>query len=192
MNCDVFAVTSHWPPPYAFRLVSCKFSKVAFKSFPMFALTNNGALFRSFNEDHWALLLSTPVSYEWSMVRQLFSTVFFLLSSSVQFGKAHMRSTPSHRSFTPVAFDTVLMLVWLTMVLSRPFKEGRWEVLSTPVCYERSMVWCSWCLRLLNTLRSPETQAACGGCFAHQSVCAVISLDSCCQTKLNWSKVLIL
>ena len=34
-----------------------------------------------------------------------------------------MRSIPSLRSFPNVAFETVPMLVWLTMVLSRPFKE---------------------------------------------------------------------
>ena len=34
-----------------------------------------------------------------------------------------MRTTPSLRSFPNVAFETVPMLVWLTMVLSRPFKE---------------------------------------------------------------------
>ena len=49
-------------------------------------------------------------------------------SSSVQdviyaLRKAHMRSTPSVRSFPNVAFETVPMFVWLTMALSRPFKE---------------------------------------------------------------------
>ena len=34
-----------------------------------------------------------------------------------------MRSTPSLRSFPNVAFETVPMFVWLTMALSRPFKE---------------------------------------------------------------------
>ena len=34
-----------------------------------------------------------------------------------------MRTTPSLRSFPSVAFETVPMFVWLTMVLSRPFKE---------------------------------------------------------------------
>ena len=40
-------------------------------------------------------------------------------------GKAHMRSTPSLRSFPNVAFETVPMFVRLTMALSRPFKEDR-------------------------------------------------------------------
>ena len=49
-------------------------------------------------------------------------------------GKAHMRSNPSLRSFPSVVFETVPMRVWLTMALSRPFKEdlGRvsWGTLS--------------------------------------------------------------
>ena len=49
-------------------------------------------------------------------------------------GKAHMRSAPSFRSFANVAFETVPMFVWLTMALSRPFKEDRLELpLSTPL-----------------------------------------------------------
>ena len=53
-----------------------------------------------------------------------------VLVSSVQdgiyaLGKAHMRSTPSLRSFPNVAFETVPMFVRLTMALSRPFKEDR-------------------------------------------------------------------
>ena len=38
-------------------------------------------------------------------------------------GKAHKLSTSSLRSSPNIAFDTVPMSVWLTMVLSRPFKE---------------------------------------------------------------------
>ena len=91
-----------------------------------------------------------------------FSSVQF---SSVQdgiyaLGKASMRSTPSLRSFPNVAFETVPMLVWLTMgpflVLSRNFVE-RLLPLSTPLSCRRSMVWCPWlcarssCLKLLNT-----------------------------------------
>ena len=48
-------------------------------------------------------------------------------SNSVQdgiyaFGKAHMRPTPSLRSFHNVAFEIVPMLIWLTMALSRRFQ----------------------------------------------------------------------
>ena len=38
--------------------------------------------------------------------------------------KAHMRSVPSLRSFPNVAFETVPTFTWLTMALSRLFKEG--------------------------------------------------------------------
>ena len=37
-------------------------------------------------------------------------------------GKAHVHSTPSLRSFPNVALETVPMLVWQTMALSRPLK----------------------------------------------------------------------
>ena len=40
-------------------------------------------------------------------------------------GKAHVRSTLSLRTFPNVAFETVPVLVWLTMALSRPLKEDR-------------------------------------------------------------------
>ena len=40
-------------------------------------------------------------------------------------GKAHMRSTLSLRSFPSVAFETVPVLVRLTVALSRPLKEDR-------------------------------------------------------------------
>jgi len=54
--------------------------------------------------------------------------VWHHLFSSVQdgiyaLGKAHMRSTPSLRSFPNLAFETVPVFNWLTMALSCPFKE---------------------------------------------------------------------
>ena len=59
--------------------------------------------------------------------------------------KTHMRSTTSLRSLPNIAFETVLMFVWLTMALSRPFKEDRLALpLSTPLSSRRSMVWCPW------------------------------------------------
>ena len=39
-----------------------------------------------------------------------------------------MRSNPSLESFPNVALETVAMLVWLTMALSRPRKEDRWAL----------------------------------------------------------------
>ena len=60
-------------------------------------------------------------------------------------GKAHMRSTPSLRSFPIVVFQTVPMFVWLTMALSHPFKEDRLALpLPTHVSSRRSIVWCPW------------------------------------------------
>ena len=55
-------------------------------------------------------------------------------------GKAHMRSTPSLRSFPNVAFETVPVFVLLTMALSRPFMEDRLALsLSTPLSCDQ---WC--------------------------------------------------
>ena len=65
-------------------------------------------------------------------------TDYYLLSSSVQtgiyaLGKAHLRSTPSLRCFTSVAFETVLMLVWLTMTCSRPSNVARRKLPLSPL-----------------------------------------------------------
>ena len=112
--------------------------------------------------------------------------------SSVQFssvqdgiyalGKVRMRSISSLRSFPKVTFKTVPMFVWLTMALSRPFKEDRLALpLSTPLSSRRSVVWCPWlCARseAPQHLRSFEKQATCEGCFARQSICSVVSLHS--------------
>ena len=64
--------------------------------------------------------------------------------SSVQDGiyalvKAHMRSTPSLKSFpSVVTLERVPMLVWLTLALSRPLKGDRWALpLSTPLSSRR-------------------------------------------------------
>ena len=101
-------------------------------------------------------------------------TSFFLheeltYMSSVQFKMASIRSA-SLRSFPNVAFETVPMLVWLTMALSRPLKGDRWyDVLGfVPVGSVSSS----------STLTSSETQATCDGCFARQSVWSLISFDS--------------
>ena len=61
------------------------------------------------------------------------------LISSVQdgndaLGKAHTHSTTSLRSFPKVVLEIVSMFVWLTMALSRPFKEDPLALpLSTPL-----------------------------------------------------------
>ena len=101
--------------------------------------------------------------------------------------KAHMRSTPSLRSFPNVVFETVPVFVWLMMTLSRPFKEDRVALpLSTSLSSRRSVMWCPWLLALCPQVmsqapqhfRSSEKQASCGGCFARQSICSVISFHS--------------
>ena len=67
-----------------------------------------------------------------------------LSTSWVKFCWAYMRSTPSLRDFLNVAFKTVPMFTWLSMALSRPFKEHRPALpLFTPISSRRSIVWCT-------------------------------------------------
>ena len=92
--------------------------------------------------------LFLSMSVMWGSFR--IKLVFFGLFSSIQggiyaLGKAHMRSTPSRRSFLNVSFETVSTFVWLTMALSRPFKKDRLALpLSTPLSSRWSMSWCHW------------------------------------------------
>ena len=114
--------------------------------------------------------------------------------SSVQFkvvfmfsGKPICAPPPSPlRSFPSVAVETVSMLVWLTMALSRPLKEDRWALpLSTPLSPPGDR-WCGVLgivqLQVLSQMpqhfRSSETQATCDGWFSCQSIFSVISFDS--------------
>jgi len=66
--------------------------------------------------------------------------------SSVQYAiyvlrKVQRRPTPSHRSFPSIAFKTVPMFVWLTIALSRPFKEDHLALpLSTSLSSRRMCV----------------------------------------------------
>ena len=98
------------------------------------------------------------------------------------------------RSFPCVAFETVPILVWLTMALSGSFKEARLALpLSTSLSSRRSMVWMSLALYPQVESQAPqhfissEKQATCKGCFclpiyvccfARQSMCLVIFLHS--------------
>ena len=71
------------------------------------------------------------------------TSIQFVQFSSVQdcvykLGMAHMCSTPSLRSFPNIAFETVPMLVSLTMALSRPLKDAFPR--SAPVSSRRLMV----------------------------------------------------
>ena len=81
-----------------------------------------------------------PISYSWLLTCS--SKLFHISYSSVQFKivSVHsekliiMRSTPSLRGFPNVAFETVPMFVWLTLTISRPFKEDLLALpLSTPL-----------------------------------------------------------
>ena len=92
-----------------------------------------------YHHTQWELLFLVPC--------QLMQNVYFISVQDgiYELGKAHMRFTPSLSSFPSVAFEAVPMFVWLTMVLSRPFKEDLLAVpLSTPLSSRRSMVWCPW------------------------------------------------
>ena len=80
-------------------------------------------------------------------------------------GKAHMRSTPSFRSFPNVPFETVPMFVWLKLFKLFLKAEGRRALpLSTPLSSRRSKVWCHWlctrrwCLKLRNTSDLPRSK----------------------------------
>ena len=57
---------------------------------------------------------------------QFCSVQFSLVQDGIYaFGKAHMRSTQSLRSFPTIAFEMVPMFAWLRMALSHPFREDR-------------------------------------------------------------------
>ena len=95
-------------------------------------------------------------------------------------GKPHMRSTPSLRSFSDVAFETVTVLVWLTMAFLRTFKWDRLALPlnSTPFSSRRSMVWCPW-------LFLPEGSVSCSStCLISREAIAVLW----CYVVLQHSK----
>ena len=86
------------------------------------------------------------------------SALWFFNDGICALEKVHMRSTPSLRSF-------LTGTVWLTMAISRPFKEDRLALrLSMPLSSGRSMVRCPWlcarrqCLKLLNTSDLPRSE----------------------------------
>ena len=106
------------------------YTPVLFKLLCDFGRRNNEVnLIRLLKFEAWVPRQSLPVD----SCQQLTATL--TSHSSVQFnsvqhgiyalGEAHMRSTPSLRSIPNVAIETVPMFVWLTMALSRPFKEDR-------------------------------------------------------------------
>ena len=91
-----------------------------------------------------------------------------------------MRSTPSHRRFPNVPFETVSVFVWLTVALSRPFEEDRLAIASLLQAIDgvMSLALCPLVVsQAPQHFRSCEKEAACEGFFAHQSICSVISLN---------------
>ena len=84
----------------------------------------------------------------WACPGQVCSNWQSLQFSSVQdgicaLGRAHVCFTPYLRHFASVAFETVLMFIWLLMAHSRPLKEDCLVLpLSMPLSSRRSVVWC--------------------------------------------------
>ena len=93
---------------------------------------------------------------------------------------------PSHLSefFPSVTVETVLMYVWLTMALSRPFKEDSrtsssvYASLLQAIDGARSLaLWPQVVSQAPQHFWSSETRATCDGWFARQSVYWVISCE---------------
>ena len=105
-------------------------------------------------------------------------------SGSYALGKAHMRSTPSLRSFPNVAFETVPTFIWLQWP-SLVLFYGR---SSSASCFHAFLLQAidgvmslAFCRQVVSQtpehFRSSEKQATCEGCFVHQSICSVISFQ---------------
>jgi len=79
--------------------------------------------------------------------------------------KVHMRSTPCLSEVSPlmVAFESVPVLVWLTMARSCPF-QGIYGVILLAFCTRVVS-------RAPQRLRLSQTQASCGSCFACLTIC---------------------
>ena len=94
-----------------------------------------------------------------------------------------MHSTLSIRGFPNVAFETVPVFVWLTMALSRPFKEDRLALpLSTPLSSRRSMMPLALCPHV-RVSSSSTLQATCDWCFARHLSDRSFAFTPACQGK---------
>lgn len=102
---------------------------------------------------------------------------------------------PSWTDISVVSFNGFADFVWsgrrphiFSHTLSRDFMRrdrsstAAFLRLCPPLVFD--MIWCPWCgvcstsgVWSPSHFRSLETQATCGGCFARQSTCSVISLD---------------
>ena len=87
--------------------------------------------------------------------------------------------------FPNVVFETVPMFVWLTMALSRPFKQRSSSASSFNASLLQaidSVMSLALCPKIVSQasqhFSSSEKQATREGCFARQSICSVVSLHS--------------
>ena len=84
-------------------------------------------------------------SINWIQITDMFSDL--TKTSTLAFSQFKMVLMGSKKPIIMpnVAFEIVPMFVWLTMALSRPFKEDCLALpLSTPLSSRRSMMWCPW------------------------------------------------
>ena len=91
-----------------------------------------------------------------------------------------MHSTLSLRSFPDIAFEMVPMFVWWMMVFSLLSRKIVLCFLFPSLLQAiNGMMSLALCLQVVSQasqhLRSSEKQATSEGCFAHQSICSVIS-----------------
>ena len=93
-----------------------------------------------------------------SDVLQAFSSVQVKMRYLCARKSPYALRVPSLSSFPNVAFETVPMLVWLTMTLSRPVEEDRLALLlSAPLSSMRSMVSCCWlCAHRYSSVSNPS------------------------------------
>ena len=110
-----------------------------------------------FKEDHLALPLSTPLFSKRLMVWCPWLCVSSFSTLEISWEASHL-----------------WWLLCLPVYLLRPFP-SLWQVQgSTPTGVFKGFVPVG-IVSGSSTLRFSEMQATCGGCFAHQSVCSVIS-----------------
>ena len=133
------------------------------------------------SSNYWPTILLDSIGDQLVFAWRLVSN-WRIFVTSVQDGiyplrKALMRSTPSLRSFPNIAFETVLMFVWLTMAFSRRFKLAlplsTSLSLSLPLFQAIDGVVClALCPQVASRasqhFRSFKKQATCESCFARQ------------------------
>ena len=95
-------------------------------------------------------------------------------------GKAHMRATPSLRSFPNVAFVRLIDDSPLSSFQGRSSSASSFNASLLQAI--NGVMSLALCLQVVSQasqhFRSSEKQATCEGCFARQSICSVVSLHS--------------